>query len=119
MSGGPWPALGVQIDDRETTTDCVVGPPRTEPRIGTWVLTLLDPVARIPARGRTSGTACSSTRIPRVSPEHTIVCPGDVAHPAAFGDEDLVEQLRACQLREPRGHESVRGRAVAATVAEA
>ena len=34
-----------------------------------------------------------------VSPDHTIVCLGDVAHPAAFDDEDLVEQLRACPGR--------------------
>ena len=34
-----------------------------------------------------------------VSPDHTIVCLGDVAHPAAFEDEDLLEQLRACPGR--------------------
>jgi len=51
-TGAPRPQPGtvagpvsVRIDDRQTLMDCLVGPPRTEPVVGSTVLAVLDLVA--------------------------------------------------------------------------
>ncbi len=44
-----------------------------------------------------------------VGADDTIVCLGDVAHPNAFDDQDLVKQLRACPGRRVLGVRPLRG----------
>ena len=44
---GPWPGtlagpVTIRIGDRRTTIDCVVGPPQSEPVVGSTVLAVLD-----------------------------------------------------------------------------